>query len=186
MDKNGKIIEHWDAMQWPPSALDQTETTWDQKHWEKEGWSPVPQKIVGNHTMTGGPTFITDREKTQENKSLVKSFVESVLVGGDLNKFPDYFDGDRCIQHNPYMEDGLSGYANGLREQSSVRGLSYNRLHRMVAEGNFIFSQCEGKYRGRTTSIMDMFLVENGKIVEHWDVFWESVPDKLAHENTLF
>ena len=107
LNEDGKVIEHWDAMQYPPTKIDLNDTFWDQRYWEGQGWPPVPTEIVGPHTMVSGPRFVTDRDKTGENKALVKSFVESVLVGGDLDKLPDYFDGNRCIQHNPFMDDGV-------------------------------------------------------------------------------
>src|SRR5271165_2390172 len=69
--EDGKIVEHWDNLQETPKG-------------------PNPSK----HTMNDGPTEVKDADKTEENKKLVKAFVEEILVNGKLDKLAGYFDGD--------------------------------------------------------------------------------------------
>jgi predicted SnoaL-like aldol condensation-catalyzing enzyme len=186
VNDDGKVIEHYDAMQWPPSEYDFTGTEWDLSHFDTGEWPARPTKPVSSHNMTDGYTEIKDRHKKDENKALVRSFVEEVLVGGKLEKLGNYFEDGQCIQHNPYMRDGVQGYIDGLKELTEVQGLKHKMLHRVLGEGNFVFTQSEAVFRGRTTAILEIFRIENGKIAEHWDVFWETIPEKIAHENTLF
>ena len=80
-----------------------------------------------------GEVRITDIDKTEENKSLVKSYVKKVLIGRNLDLFPDYFNKNRCIQHNMFMEDGVSGWIDGIQKPAYGRKISYKKLHRMVA-----------------------------------------------------
>ena len=44
--------------------------------------------------MTDGPTDMTDVDKTEANKKLIRSFVDDVLVSGKLDKLAGYFDED--------------------------------------------------------------------------------------------
>ena len=83
--ENGKIAEHWDNL----AALAE----------------PNPS----GHTQTDGTMEITDLDKTEENRELVKNFLYDVMQGNNLDKTPDYFDGDNYIQHNSGIADGVSG-----------------------------------------------------------------------------
>lgn len=64
---------------------------------------------------------------------------------------------------------------------------SKSEIKRAFAEGDFVIlhvhSVREPGQRGR--AIVDMFRLENGKIVEHWDVI-QDVPEKSANTNTMF
>jgi predicted SnoaL-like aldol condensation-catalyzing enzyme len=158
--EDGKIVEHWDNLQGKPKDAN-------------------PSK----HTMTDGPTKVKDLDKTETNKRLVRGFVDDVLVGGKLDKLAGYFDGDRYVQHNPQIADGLSGLGKAL-EAMARQGITmkYDKVHRVLGEGNFVLVLSEGKLGGKHTSFYDLFRVENGKIAEHWDTI-EAIPEKKDWKN---
>ena len=158
-DENGKIAEHWDNL----AALAE----------------PNPS----GHTQTDGTMDVTDLDKTEENRELVKKFLYDVMQGNNLDKTPDYFDGDNYIQHNSGIADGVSGL-NAALGALAEQGISmvYDEVHMVLAEGNFVLAVSEGTFGGTPTSYYDLWRVENGKIAEHWDVM-ETIADQSTWQN---
>ena len=158
--EDGKIVEHWDNLQETPSQ-------------------PNPS----GHTMIDGTTEIKDLDKTEANKTLVRNFVDDILVNGRMEKLAGYFDGDNYIQHNPLIADQLSGLGSALEEWGK-QGITmkYDTIHKVLGEGNFVLVVSEGHLAGNHNSFYDLFRVENGKIAEHWDVI-EPIPSKENWKN---
>ena len=158
-DDSGKIAEHWDNL----AALA----------------APNPS----GHTQTDGTMAITDLDKTEENRKLVKNFLYDVMQGNHPEKSPDYFDGDTYIQHNTGIADGLSGLGAALAAlaQQGIQ-MIYITVHQVLAQGNFVLAVSEGTFGGAPTAYYDLWRVENGKIAEHWDVM-ETIADKSTWAN---
>ena len=152
--EDGLIVEHWDN-------LDEKATT------------PNPS----DRTQIDGPTTITDLDKTAENKALIANFVETILVKGQFDKLSSFFEGDNYHQHNTVIADGLSGLGQAL-EAMAKQGIKmvYTTNHKVLGEGNFVLSISEGFFADKPTSFYDLFRVQNGKIVEHWDVMETIIP----------
>ena len=158
--EDGKIVEHWDNLQVKPN-------------------NPNPS----GRTMLDGSTQITDLDKTEANKTLVNQFVNDILVHGKMDKIGDYIVADNYTQHNPQIADGLSGLGEALEYMAS-QGISmtFSKVHKVLGEGNFVLTMSEGTFAGNPTSFYDLFRVEQGKIVEHWDVI-ETIPAKEEWKN---
>jgi predicted SnoaL-like aldol condensation-catalyzing enzyme len=120
----------------------------------------------------------------QANKALVRAFVDDILVAGKMDKLAGYFDGDNYIQHNPQIVDRLSGLGAAL-EAMAKQGVTmkYDRIHKVLGEGNFVLVVSEGSFGGRHTSFYDLFRVEKGKIAEHWDTV-ETIPPREQWKNS--
>ena len=158
--EDGKIVEHWDNLQEIPAA-----------------------PTANGHSMTDGPTDASDLERTQENKELVRQFVDAILVNGKLDQLANYYDGDNYIQHNPQIADGVTGLMQALNFMAE-HGVTmrYDKIHKMLGEGNFVLVVSEGMYSEQPTSFYDLFRVENGKIAEHWDAL-ETIPPETEWQN---
>ena len=159
--EDGKIVEHWDNLQEKPSAANPS-----------------------GRTMTDGPSVAEDLDKTAANKAFARAFVDDILIKGKMDKLAGSFNGDRYAQHNPQIADGLSGLGAALQAMAK-QGLTmkYDRIHRVLGEGNFVLAVSEGSFAGRHTSFYDLFRVEDGKIAEHWDTI-EQIPPREQWKNT--
>ena len=158
--ENNRIVEHWDNLQIKPE-----------------------HKNPSGRSMIDGPTVATDRDKTEENKTLVQSFVTDILLNGKMEKLSIYFNEDNYHQHNPNIADGLSGLGTAL-EALAKQGIQmkYDRIHKVLGEGNFVLVVSEGHFAERHTAYYDLFRVENGKIAEHWDTM-ETIPPQHEWKN---
>ena len=162
-DADGKIAEHWDNL--------------------ADKVAPNPS----GHTQIDGTFEKKDVDK-EETRKVVAGFVGDVLRGENPDKLTSYYDGDKYIQHNTSIADGLSGLGAAL-EAMAKQGISmvYNKTHMVLADGDYALACSEGTFGGVPTTYYDLFRVENGFIAEHWDVM-ETLADKStwANENGKF
>lgn len=158
-DKDGKIAEHWDNLA------------------SKAAPNPSGRTQIDNFSE------VTDLDKTEANRELVKNFLHDVMMGKAPEKTPDYFDNGKYIQHNTGIADGLDGLGAAL-EALAKQGIQmiYSEVHQVLAQGNYVLAVSEGTFGGAPTAYYDLWRVENGKIAEHWDVM-ETIADKSTWQN---
>jgi predicted SnoaL-like aldol condensation-catalyzing enzyme len=143
--EDGKAVEHWDNIQMkqPPNR--------------------------SGRDMLDGETSITDHDKTEANRDLVRAFAEQVLVDRKFDLLETYID-DALIQHDPEIADGVSALYSKLKMEANGRPrIEYQVVHRVLAEGNFALCMSEGRKKGLHSGIYDLFRVADGKIVETWN-----------------
>ena len=133
--------------------------------------------------LLAGPAFAADLEA---NKKIVVDFYEKGLNQKDYDAAAKYF-GPRYVQHNPGAANGPQGFKRLVGFLKEKFPNSHSEIKRVIAEGDLVVLHVHSKRspeeRGR--AIVDIFKVENGKIVEHWDVV-QDVPEKSANDNTMF
>jgi predicted SnoaL-like aldol condensation-catalyzing enzyme len=122
----------------------------------------------------------------EANKKAVLQFYEKALNQKDYEAASKYI-GSRYTQHNPTAPDGpegLKGFLQFLRDKFPN---SRSEIKRVFADGDYVIlhvhSMREPGARGR--AIVDIFKLESGKIVEHWDVV-QDIPEKAANQNGMF
>ncbi len=161
--EDGKVAEHWDNLQ-----------------------APAPANASGR-TLTDGQTEVTDLDKTEANKALVSEFAQTVLIGGAFDRIGEYIIGDDAyLQHNPLFGDGLQALGEAFTKLAEEgNAIVYTEVHQVIGEGNFVLTMSEGLLGDTPTAYYDLFRLEDGKIVEHWDVIQE-IPAEMAHDNGKF
>ena len=159
--EDGLIVEHWDNL-------------------TVKADTPNPS----GRTQLDGTTVLADLDKTAENKALVSRFVDAILVKGEMDKLTTYIDADNYLQHNTQIADGLAGLGAAF-EAMAQQGINmiYTENHIVLGQGNFVLSVSEGTFADAPTSFYDLFRVEGGKIVEHWDVI-ETIPAQGEWKNS--
>jgi predicted SnoaL-like aldol condensation-catalyzing enzyme len=160
--KDAKIVEHWGGQQ--PEA------------------PPNPS----GRTEVDGPTDVLDREKTKINLALVRSYRQTVF---DLLRFDliEEFVDAHYAQHASKIGDGIAGLRERIAGVAKQGGHLDITARRYVADGNFVLVLSEGDLPSGPTALYDLFRVEGGKIVEHWDVLMPLSPrDKWKNANGPF
>lgn len=145
--QDGKIVEHWDNL--IPEA------------------APNPS----GRTQIDGAVAITDLDKTEANKAKIEEFITKSLITHEEVNITDYISPVTYIQHNPMVADGLEGFG-AFMAQMAEQGVSmeYTKIHHIIGEGNFVLAMSEGAFGGQPQAFYDLFRLEDGLIVEHWDV----------------
>jgi predicted SnoaL-like aldol condensation-catalyzing enzyme len=153
------------------------------EHWDNIQSRKGPN--LSGHSMVDGETTVSDLNKTESNRELVRLFVDQVLIGGGIQQLPHFISVESLVEHNPRLSDGMQSIHNALTEQSEKGSLviQYDKLHRLLAEGNFVLSVCEGFINGRHSSFYDLYRLCDDKIVEHWDTT-ETIPAKSEWKNS--
>ncbi|WED24995.1 hypothetical protein L3Q72_21200 [Vibrio sp. JC009] len=160
--EDGQIVEHWDNLQ------------------------EIAPANPSGRTQFDGATEIKDLDKTEANKAVVADFVSSILMKGEMARIGEFIgpaDSD-YIQHNTAVADGLSGLGVALKALAEQgMPMVYTVNHKILGEGNFVLSISEGQFLNKHVSFYDLFRVENGMIVEHWDTI-EEIPAEKDWKNT--
>lgn len=155
--ENGLIVEHWDNLQ------DTVATT------------------ASGRTQTDGATTITDLDKTAQNKALVKNLLTDVFMGAAPEKITDYISTEQYLQHNPGVKDGLAGLGEALEALAKAgTPMEYKTNHIILGQGNFVLTVSEGVFLGKEVSFYDIFRIQDGKVVEHWDTIEDLTPEADA------
>jgi predicted SnoaL-like aldol condensation-catalyzing enzyme len=123
----------------------------------------------------------------QDNEKIVTEFAQMAFVDRRPQDAVDAFVGNHYIQHNPEAPDGKDGFVAAITGMFAAFPKYEFEIKRTLAQNDLVavHSYMNLIGEGPGNAVMDFFRLEDGKIVEHWDVV-QAVPEKSANSNTMF
>jgi len=123
----------------------------------------------------------------ERNKMMVREFYDLSLNKKKPEEAVSFYLGPYYRQHNPGAADGAAAFVAFVKEFTKAFPDLHFDFRKVIAEGDFVVvhSHLVRKPGDRGVAVMDIFRVENDRIVEHWDVLQE-IPESSANTNTMF
>jgi predicted SnoaL-like aldol condensation-catalyzing enzyme len=123
-------------------------------------------------------------QQLEENKKLVASLYQEIFGDKNIDAVDKYV-GDNYMQHNPAVADGKEALKAALKIWFKGAPKEKIDIQHIGADGNFVYIHTKSKQGNKTISVIDIFRVDGGKVVEHWDVMQE-VPARAANDHPMF
>ena len=169
--ENNKLAEHWDVGQ------------------------PVPKESVNGNSMFDGGTWHPESSEVEDaNKKVVLTYFEEGINKQNLDALDEIVAKD-WIAHNPIEPNGLEGLKavfKGFFEQTPEVHADVKRL---IADGNFVVvhnhytinkSDRGNDWAQPGGATFDIFRLEDGIIVEHWDIGTRDIPKTSVSGHSMF
>ena len=125
-------------------------------------------------------------EQLARNKQLVLAFYHKIIGEKDYEGARQYM-GTEYRQHAPYATDGHTGIAEWVRKFKVAFPQHRYEVKKVIAEGDLVVLHLHGMNgpSPHGESVIDIFRIENGKVVEHWDVI-QPIPESADNANSMF
>lgn len=120
------------------------------------------------------------------NREIATQFLDSVVNKKDFQAASHYL-GATYIEHDPQGRngaEGLAGYIKYLQENFPQARID---MKRVIVDGDYVLFHVHSILTPGSAgqAIVDIFRLENGKVMEHWDVTQE-IPMESANDNGMF
>jgi predicted SnoaL-like aldol condensation-catalyzing enzyme len=149
------------------------------EHWAFSAKDAPPNE--SGHTQIDGPTKAKQLEDTEKNKSFVRRYYETFHIRGDHGGSEQYFTGEVMIRHEPGVRDGVSEFMRDV--EALMQHRTIDEIELLLGQGDFVFLAAKGTHEGKPCVYIDLYRVQNEKIVEHWG-FPEKLPPPAERKNS--
>ncbi|HUL86743.1 MAG TPA: nuclear transport factor 2 family protein [Pseudolabrys sp.] len=136
--------------------------------------------------MSAAPGLAGNTAQEEANKKVVIDLYEKGINQKDFEAAAKNF-GPRYVQHNPRAADGPEGFKAFIGFLKAKFPNYHSEIKRVFADDDFVILHVHNvpEPGQRGAAIVDIFRLENGKVVEHWDVR-QDIPEQSANSNTMF
>lgn len=141
------------------------------EYWENR--QPEITKTKSGRTMIDGPTVVSDLDRTEYNKALLRRHFLDINYIGKMARLPDLINANKFHQHNPTQPDGLK-HLSKLITGKKRRAMAYCKLRLLLGQGDMVFTIWDYPKDDALVTVHELWRVEKDKIVEHWDVISSS------------
>ena len=123
---------------------------------------------------------------TPSTREVANGFLQQMFVDGDVRGAYERYASPDFKQHDPEIADGWAGLRSYLEQPSAGSGDRVNVNNILLVDGD-LFALHHHVFAGPGDPgrvVVDIWRVQNGKIVEHWDV-GQPIPTVMAHGNGI-
>ena len=140
--------------------------------------------LVTSHCLAASPALAA---APQSNKEIVTAFFRMMFQDREIDEAVRLYVSPNYVQHNPYMRDGVGPMVDFFPPYFDQHPQAIVEIKRVIADGDLvvIHNQWRDSPEDRGQAVVDIFRVDKGKIVEHWDVSQE-IPENPANQNGMF
>ena len=128
----------------------------------------------------------------QQNTAVVLAYLDTVFNKHEVEQAFKLYVAPQFRQHNPTIADGNAAAMQALtRYTHELFPEVRQEVKRTVAQGDLVavhsryFKHASDRDSGQGQAVVDIYRLEHGKIVEHWDVV-QDIPAKSANDNSMF
>ncbi len=118
------------------------------------------------------------------NTQVAESFLNSAAMG-DVQEAYDRYVSPDFIHHNQYFKGDRQSLLDAMKEASKTSPNKSFKIKKVIQEGSSVATYSEVIQNDMSIVVVHIFKIENGKIVELWDVGQVISPDS-PNENGLF
>ena len=156
--RSGRVVEHWDVIQ--PIA---------------PGTDPLAS--LGTYSASA---------ETAKNRVVMRHFVETLYRDKQVASAYQNFVAPNFTEHSPGRPAGRDAAIAALVPLFSSASASFTVEHVLV-DGNFAAVHYRGRIdsQGPGAAVAEIFRLQGGKIVEHWDVF-QPIPQSSKNAHPMF
>lgn len=131
-------------------------------------------------------SYAANKAQLESNKKAAMAFYDASINQKDFVAASQYLGAD-YKQHNPTAKDGIEGLKAFIDFLKAKFPHQHGDIRQVIAEGDLVVLHVHSTRDDGTPgrAIVDIFRLEHGKVVEHWDVI-QDIPAQGANANGMF